>query len=531
MFALLCVSDAMDPVVATVYGRVSGSVDQGVYAFRGIPYAAAPVGSLRFKHTAPVVPWGHVINGSDFAPGCMADCAPQAFPVPALMCTPTTSEDCLYLNIYTPNLEPTAQLPVIVFFHGGDYIGGSGGVPLYDGSDLSRNQNVVVVTINYRLGVLGALYTGTVKGNFHVTDQRQSLIFVRDVIREFGGDPVRVTIAGQSAGATSVATHLASPASWPYFQRAIMLSDPFALLAETPERAITLGELFLADLNCSQVGGELELECLQSTSVEAIMNVQVNRSLNFNVLEEGFLSAMEPFVPVVDGDVLPLHPLTALTTRQFNSVPILFGTVANESVQFVWGLVDTPLTADDAYALLAAVFGVDILEAAVALYGPPPSEGDCHHYVEMIATDYIFYCPNRYVGSHLTQSTPTYVHFFDKLPSYSASIYNATMPYCNAAVCHADDLPFVFNPMHAPVPPGATWPHPTEPEIELAHFMQTAWGNFARGGDPNPLPGITFPRFNATTNVLMNYSTPVSLLAGYRDVFCNFWDSVGYYRY
>lgn len=523
---------AIDPIVTTVYGKVSGTADQGVYAFRGIPFAAPPVGTLRFKKTEEVTPWSGVINGSQFAPGCIAVCSTTAFPVPPLMCTPTTSEDCLYLNIYTPNLEPTANLPVIVFFHGGNYIGGSGGVPLYDGSDIARNQNVVVVTTNYRLGLIGALYTGTVKGNFHLTDQRQSLIFIQKVISAFGGNPTKVTITGQSAGAFSVATHLSSPKSWPYFQGAIVLSDPLSLLAETPERAIGIGEKLLEAINCSQSGGEIEVACLQSVSAETLLYQQVNGSVNFSPITNGFLSVMMPWVPVVDGDELPLHPYIALTTNNFNKVPIIIGTVANESVEFIYDIDAQPLNAVDVFVLLEAVFGSETLEKIFEVYGPPPPEKDGHHYVEVIATDYIFYCVNRHVTTQLTKTTPTYVHFFDKLASYSSWVYNKTMPYCVTAICHADDLPFIFNPFHGPLPVGLDPPNPTTAEVELAHFMQTVWGNFARTGNPNPLPGgLEFPRFNGTTHVMMNYSTPSSLLAGYRDSYCDFWDTIGYYRY
>jgi carboxylesterase type B len=529
---LIAAALAAEPIVTTPYGKVSGTVDQGVYAFRGIPFAAPPVGSLRFQKTAEVSAWSGVINGSTFAPGCVAVCSDTAFPVPGLMCTPTTSEDCLYLNVYTPNLESTANLPVLIFIHGGNYIGGSGGVPLYDGGDLARTQNIVVVTINYRLGVFGALYTGTVKGNFHLTDQRESMKFVQKVISNFGGNPNKVTISGQSAGAFSVATHLASPKSWPYFQGAVIFSDPFALLAETPERAITVGEKLLTNLNCSENGGQSELQCLQSFSAEELLWQQVNGSVNFNAITNGFLSVMMPWVPVVDGDELPYHPLVALTTDRFNKVPVMFGTVANESVEFIYDIERAPLNAFETDLLLSLVFGEQNMKAIVDLYGAPPASGDCHHYIEIIATDYIFYCPNRFVGSQLTKTTPTYMYFFDQLASYSGWVYNKSMPYCTDAICHADDLPFYFNPFNAPLPPGLHPPQPTAEELVLTATMQKALANFVAGGNPNPLPNVEWPRFNGSVNALMNYSTPAtSILTGYRDVYCNFWDSIGYNRY
>lgn len=524
----LAVTAFADPLVSTPYGQVSGTVDQGVYAFRGIPFAAPPIGPLRFAKAQKVAPWSGIINGSNFASGCIAECLKTAFPVPPIMCTPTTSEDCLYLNVYTPSL--TGNLPVLVFFHGGNYIGGSGGVPLYDGADLARNQNIVVVTTNYRLGVLGSLFTGTAKGNFHVTDQRQSLIFVRDVIASFGGNPDQVTISGQSAGAFSVATHLASPKSWPYFHGAVILSDPFSLLAETPERAVTVGSKLLEALGCASTGGELEMECLRSVSVEQIMEQQVNHSLNFNPLEQGFLSVMMPWVPVVDGDELPYGPLYALTHNKFHNVPILFGTVANESVEFIYDIATKPLSNMEGWLLLDVALGTNASAGARAIYGNGPETGDVRPFVSLVATDYIFYCVNRQVGNALAQSVDTYMHYFDRLPSYSPQVYGATMPYCVDAICHADDLPFYFNPFKAPMPSDFTPPTPQPVEIELAHLMQTALANFVRNGNPNPLPNnLVFPKFtNSNDNFLFNYSTPSGAISGFRNQYCDFWDTVGY---
>ena len=522
---------ASGPIVQTPYGAVQGTSDQGVFAFRGIPFAQPPIGALRFAPAQPARSWSGTIDGSKFADGCYANCPTFAFPIPSIMCTPTVSEDCLYLNVYTPTVNVSAKLPVVVFMHGGNYIGGSGGVPLYDGSDLARNQDVVVVTTNYRLGVFGALYTGTVKGNFHTTDQREALKFLQKVVSVFGGNPQLITLTGQSAGAFSVATHLASPKSWPYFQRAIIVSDPFSLLAGTPERAVTLGSKILSHLNCPMFGGEQELQCLRNASSADLLAAQL--ASNYDPLD-GFLSVMMPWVPVVDGDELPYQPLYALTHNHFSKVPVLFGTVANESVQFIFDIAKTPLPAWEYSLLLDAVFNVTAADDIQKFYGPVPQDqqSDARDFLSVLATDYIFYCVNRLVGAALTKTTATFMYLFDKLPSYSEMVYGHYMPYCVHNVCHADDIPFIFNPFKAPMPANFTPPVPTVEEVKLAHFIQTAWGNFARSGNPNPLPNITFPRFNGTENILVNYSTPVSLLNGYRNDVCEFADKyLGYYRF
>jgi carboxylesterase type B len=537
VLAFVAAATCAVPVVQTPYGSVSGTHDQGVYAFRGIPFAKPPVGNLRFKYAEEVEPWSGVINGSQFQNGCLSLCPTYAFPVPAIMCTPKMSEDCLFLNVFTPRLggNSSSLLPVVVFMHGGDYIGGSGGVPLYDGADMARNQNVVVVTTNYRLGAFGALFTGTVKGNLHVTDQRQALIFVSKAISAFGGNPNLVTLTGQSAGAFSVATHLASPWSWPYFHRAIIISNPFTLLAAEPDEMLRLSLKVLKSLNCTE-GGDLELNCLQNKTGEEILNAWTPAI--YDPFNDGFLSLFLEWVPTVDGNQLPYQPLYALTHEQFNPVPIMFGTVANESVEFIYGALFFPLPNlfgwDLAYNIVLDALFVDAADEVRKFYGDPPSknEWDIRPFLTVIITDYVFYCPNRFVGAHLTKSTPTFMWYFDKNPSYSEPIYGKNMPYCVNNVCHADDLPFIFNPFKAPLPNGYIPPEPTTAEVQLSHQMQTAWGNFARTGDPNPLPnGLHFPRFDGAVNNLMNWSVPATNLNGYRNNVCDFFDQkVGYYQ-
>ena len=529
---VLLVSDTTsgaEIIASTPYGQVLGSLDQDILAFRGIPFAAPPVGNLRFKHAEPVSPWhGKPLNATKFAPGCIQQCTN---PKPLFSCPLTVSEDCLYLNIFTPTVSSnmSASLPVLFYMHGGNYVDGSGGTPIYDGGDVARRQNVVVVTINYRLGVFGALYTGTVRGNFHLSDQIEALVFVSKIIPSFGGDPNLVTITGQSAGAASVAALLSSPPAWPYFHRAIVVSNPFGILASPPERAIKLGEAVLAQLNCSLGGGELELQCLRNASLSSLMAAT---GVNYPVGGSNYLLMMMQWTPVVDGEFLPFQPIYALSTGQFNKVPIMMGTCANESVPWIYGILNEPSPMETCDGFILFVFGLETGMKVLDFYGDPPAgeEKDARPFLSEGTTDYIFYCSTRFVLDAVSSHVPTFMYIFDYVPSFQEWIYGPGS-VCDDLVCHQTDVPFIFYPIDAPHPSGVQLPNLTQGEKDLGHFIGQVWGNFARGGDPNPVPNITYPRYSPASPGYVNYSVPVSAVKSYRNRECAFWNSVGYERY
>jgi carboxylesterase type B len=541
-------------VVQTATGPVQGYYNDasGVNMYKGIPYATPPVGSLRFQAPQPAPAWSSVLNASSFAPGCMSICPPTGFPKAGLMCTPTVSEDCLYLNVYAPaNLtsplrplpkghEASANglLPVIFWIHGGNYQYGSGGVNLYDGQQMVRTQHVILVTINYRLGLFGALYTGSVHGNFQTKDQQLAMQWTQANIAAFGGDPARVTIAGQSAGAFSVATHVTLPSSAGLFQNAIIVSNPFTLLAADPVGAMQLGTKVLEGLNCPQDGGDLELACLRSADPQLLLNL--SQTTKYALTGTSFLSEMMPWVPVVDGTFLPYQPLDAFERGNFTKVPIMFGTVANESVEFIWDISAKPMSAIEVGVLIDVIFGSDYAKNITELYGPIPLAqwSDAHVYLEVIATDYIFYCANRKVGEWMSKLTPTYMYFFNYLSWINEWVFGKTMPYCVDAVCHAQDLNYIFWPYQwVQQYPGEPLPAPHK-EALFADLVQGAWGAFAYTGNPDPLGvglpasaivnGTAFERFDFAQNNVVNYSIPTSNLVGYRNDYCDFWDKVGY---
>ena len=524
-----------NPVVSTSYGMVQGIQEMNgqVNAFKGIPYASPPVGALRFADPQDVNAWMGTLDASQFSAGCMAECPKDVFPLPELMCPKSISEDCLYLNIFTPNISANANLPVMVFFHGGNYIRGAGGVDFYDGSPMASSQNVVVVTINYRLGLFGGLHTDMIGGNFQISDQRQALMFVSQVISNFGGNAMDVTITGQSAGAFSVTSHLVSPASWPYFQKAIYMSAPAALLAPNLTMAESLGDQVIAAVNCTK-GGQQEVDCLRAVPAETLLAIQP--SIKYRDLSQ-FLAVMEIWNPVAYGPGLPNGgPIEAIGAGQFSPVPIMFGTVANESVPFINAITTKPIGELELIAFIDIAFGFEVGTQALEKYGPVPAsqKNDTHDFMAVIATDYIFYCPARYMGTAYAKQTPTFIWYFDIAASFQQWGYNGTNPYCVHTVCHAADLPFVFDPFKV-MPPNVNAPSPLPAEQELINFVQTQWGNFMKTGNPNtpnPLPwNIQFPMFNPAQNILVNQSTPASLLPNYRASYCDFWDSVGYNRY
>jgi len=532
-----CVAQTV--VVATTNGPVRGvfQAADNTTSWRGIPFAEPPVGALRFADPAPLNrTWTTPLDASRWSAGCMARCPITSFPKPELMCAATVSEDCLYLNVYSPSDFDThgaGPLPVIVFIHGGNYKYGASGVPIYDGADLARNERVVVVTLNYRLGVFGALYTGSVRGNFQTKDQRMALRWVQANIRGFGGDPTRVTITGQSAGAFSVATHLSSPLSWPLFQRAIIVSNPFAIPAWNPESGLQLGERLLRNVSCPDSGGVDELACLRALSAEQLLTAS---ALDFTKKPDHLLEMAMPWCPVVDGtDELPMQPQQAMLTGKFNRVPILFGTVANESVQFVYDASPAPMNGVEYYAMLDMVFGFDNLTSIDGVYGKLPAKdwSDARLFLSRPMTDYVFYCVGRAMGAAMTRHAPTYMWLFDYASSLNQWIFGKYMPWCVTNVCHAQDLAFIFNPFRWAHLDNVSYeiPSPTAAETGLAHFVQRAWGNFARTGDPNPLPqGITWPRFDGAANNLVNYSIPPHVIQNYRHDECALWDKFGYFR-
>lgn len=314
------------PVVQTVAGRVRGQDDGFIATFKGVRYAAAPVGDLRWRAPLPPKPWTDIADATRFGPVC-----PQPrSPIP-LGPGAHTSEDCLFLNIWTPSwARDEAPLPVLVWVHGGAYIFGAGSQPLYDGRVLA-GAGVVVVTLNYRLGPLGFLeLEGTEAGrpafdtNVGIRDVLRALEWVRDNISAFGGDPQRVTLFGESAGAGITTALLTSPAAQGLFHRAIVQSSP-ATSAYDLRRGRVVADVVLKKLGVSAVQARgLPVEAIVAAGAQAFAEVS------------GRVPGLLPYAPLIDGDLVPDYPVQRARTGRSNPVPLIIGTNRDEAALFRW---------------------------------------------------------------------------------------------------------------------------------------------------------------------------------------------------
>jgi para-nitrobenzyl esterase len=477
------------PIVRTGDGAVQGMTVGTVNEFLGIPYAAPPTGDRRWRPPQPPARWQGVRDATQFAPSCPQLPSPFA-PHGAF------SEDCLYLNVYTPMLHngDGDGRPVLVWIHGGGLT--EEGSSNYDGAELAAD-GAVVVTINYRLGALGFLAhpalasrPGGPAGNYGLMDQQAALRWVQDNIGQFGGNPDNVTIAGQSAGGLSVLAQLVSTGARGLFQKAIIESGAFALNQQPLAAAEAAGEAFAAQAGCpDQIAA-----CLRNLPVSALVNT--------------------PFtgIPgVVDGKVLTAPIAAALAAGRFARVPVLNGTNHDEERLFVDGLQvtvsggtfvpipDEPVGPDNYQANIAAVLGVsaDRAAAVAAEYPPsayPPSAFSSSEDAALSALvgDANFACPALQVDRQTSARVPTFAYEFND--------DNAPQPYTPpgfiTVATHESELPYLFDLPNAPFHPA-----PSPDQQTLAASMRAAWVNFAATGNP-ATAALPWPAFGDSQQML-----------------------------
>ncbi len=473
----------MGPIVATRSGRVEGFERDGGLAFRGIPYARPPVGALRFCAPEREEPWVGVRSAREF--GASAPQRPLALPLPG-MDVGACDEDCLTLNVATPAADG-GHRPVLVWIHGGGFVIGSGSQPLYDGAALARRGDVVVVTLNYRLGPLGFLYLpelcpaleGAI-GNAGLRDQLAALEWVRENAAAFGGDPRQVAIFGESAGGMSVATLLGMPAARGLFARAIAQSGA-AHNVHSRETATRVAEEFLA-----------ELELPRGRAAQALRELPPDKLLDLHqqtVLRLGSTAGALPFQPLVDGDLLPEPPLEALRDGHSVGVDLLIGTTRDEWRLFQF--LDAGLAKLDDAALVKRL-GVQLpgadARALVEVYRRARPAARPADLLFAIETDRVFRIPAiRVAEARAAYAGDTFMYRFDwESPALGGAL----------GACHAVDIPFVFGALGAP---GAAFFAGSGPDAErLCARSMDAWIAFARSGDPShpELPGGRLPPYD-----------------------------------
>ncbi len=483
------------------------------------------------------------------------------------------------LNIYTPRAAsiPPAGLPVLVWIHGGNFRDGFGGGLLYNGSVLTQ-QGMVVVTINYRLGVLGWLFTnasaadGGITGNYGLQDQRAALAFVRDNIAPFGGDPARVTLMGQSAGAMSTATHLVSPASRGLFHAAVLLSEPFALPFRTVATALDMGAVVLGHANCSAASGMQGLPspaaCMRAQSADALLAAQVRSYPDPNADWAELLQIFMPMCPTMGTQDVPNWPLDSFQGRAgaapVMDVPILMGTTSEEGVLFIYSGFRSNVSVLEFELLMEVMLGDEAAKGVAKQYPiPAPAPPDARPIASVVTTASIFKCANRNASRVLAASpgrtapifacawgcpaaaaqpyTPTpyppnpptpplpahaLPDEFSHLVSWAKGMWDANTTECYTAVCHGGDLPMWFMPFLEGV---TTW---TPDEDALGAAMQGYLGSFVGGGAPSlrglpawpPVGGGRVPRMQLDTPAVAVKEDPTAAE-------CVLFDEAGYAWY
>uniref|UniRef100_A0A672IRS1 Carboxylesterase type B domain-containing protein n=1 Tax=Salarias fasciatus TaxID=181472 RepID=A0A672IRS1_SALFA len=512
------------PVVTTNYGKLRGvkvtlpnEILGPVEQYLGIPYALAPTGERRFQPPEPPMSWPGIRNATQFAAVCpqfledrflLNDMLPVWFTAnldTVVSYVQEQSEDCLYLNIYVPTENDVAQFssnetgrtnihdenglkPVMVYIHGGSYMEGTGN--MIDGSILASYGNVIVITINYRLGVLGFLSTGdqAAKGNYGLLDQIQALRWIKENIQAFKGDPKRVTIFGSGAGASCVSLLTLSHYSEDLFQKAIIQSgtalSSWAVNYQPAKYTRALAE----KVGCNMLDTIDLVECLQKK--------------NYKELIEQYITPAKyhiAFGPVIDGDVIPDDPQILMEQGEFLNYDIMLGVNQGEGFKFVDGIVDSEdgVSAND--------FDFAVSDFVDHLYGYPEGKDTLRETIKFMYTDWAdkenpetrrktlvaLFTDHQWVAPavatadlHAQYGSPTYFYAFyhhcqsDMKPSWADS-------------AHGDEVPYVFGiPMIGPTDLFNC--NFSKNDVMLSAVVMTYWTNFAKTGDPNqPVPQDT----------------------------------------
>jgi para-nitrobenzyl esterase len=472
-------------IVDTRSGKVQGLEENGVHVFRGIPYAAPPVGRRRWKAPDREEPWDDVRDATQFS-----DQAAQGeFMLDAMLGgTPRAkSEDCLYLNVTTPGLDDQRR-PVMVWIHGGAFMFGEGATPWYDGTGFATHGDVVVVTINYRLGSFGFLHLSDLfgsevsgSGNLGLLDQVAALEWVRDCIEEFGGDPARVTIFGESAGAGSVATLLGTPAASGLFNAAIPESGAASWFATT-ERANEIASVIVETLGVKP--GDLDAMYAKTTDEIIAAQAAVGLETDANGL---------PFQPVVDGVVLPEPVLDAVAGGSAAGVRLLIGTNHDEMTLF--SLMDPALATLDEAGMrdrISRSWGGADVNGFLATYRRAQPGASPQEMWIAVATDALFRVPAMRLAEKQLPHAPVWSYLFTWETPVFGGVLKST---------HALEIPFVFDTLDQPG--GDVFTGTGEERAGIARRMHAAWIAFARDGAPGHADIPEWPRYDTNRRATM----------------------------
>jgi para-nitrobenzyl esterase len=462
-------------IVQVEGGAIVGvqGADAVVARYLGVPFAAPPIAGLRWRPPQPVAPWQGVLETVHYAPAC-----PQPLPPPGsfyqkefFRTSERQSEDCLYLNLWTPARGPDENLPVMVWFYGGGFVQGSGSLGSFNGDALAR-RDVIVVTINYRLGPMGFLALPAldgespdhVSGNYGLLDMIAALRWVRDNIGGFGGDPDNVTIFGQSAGGFGANAMMASPLARRLFRRAIVESLPMFGMAEPTQslaQAEEGGKKFAAAVGATDLA-----------DLRMIPSADLVRAMGADAVGFGLR-------PNVDGHVLPHDLPEMIADHEPNGDALLIGSNYNEGTQLL-----SATTPEDLAALTRRRFGA-VGDSIAKLYSGSDNDGATAAQDRM-QSDYLLAASAREAQIFAEKAKPAYVYSFARVAPGSDPI--------KVGAFHSAELAYVFGTQNTIDRP---W---SDRDRALSEEMQHYWTNFAKTGDPNG-PGLPeWPRYGASVH-------------------------------
>ncbi len=462
-----------EPEITTAEGRLGGRSEDGLDVYRGIPYAAPPSGALRWRAPQPHASWQGLRAAQSFGDDCVQ--IPMSAP-PGPGFTRPQSEDCLYLNVWVPQGEQGKRLPVMVWIHGGAFIMGSGAWPCYSGRALAQ-QGVIVVTLNYRLGRFGFFAHpalsheshGEPLGNYGLLDQIAALHWVRRNIAAFGGDPHRVTVFGESAGATSVNALLISPLADGLFDQAISESSGAGRDLPTMSEAESAGKSWATSLGID--GGD-------ASALRALPADTVQRSAN---------AAPAAMDPVIDGRILGMNLLDAFRQGLQHKLPYLVGTNSYEYSLLKW----LPGALDQMYRHLGSNG-----EAALAPYlrdaqGKPTPRSLAE---QQLWSDYFMVSPAHFIAARMAAAgVPVWLYRFSYVPLARRGQVPGT--------AHGAELPYVFGNVDGPSMYGEG-----AQDAAMALVVSAYWASFAKSGNPNGRAAVRWPPYNARKEPLLDFT-------------------------
>jgi para-nitrobenzyl esterase len=475
--------------------------------FRGIPFAKPPVGPLRFQPPEPPDPWPGIRDATSFGSGAPQGANPFEMLLPLLV--PETSEDCLYLNVFTP--DTSGKRPVLVWIHGGGNVVGAGSERLYDGTELVRRGDVVIVTLNYRLGIFGFLHGKSVandtfptSGNEGLLDQIAALQWVQREIAGFGGDPDNVTVFGQSAGCLNIAALMGMPSARGLFHKAVLQSSGTAshsLSLETAARVFT-AILTAAGLTPATAGQ------LRKFSGEALLDLQTRVGM-----------VIGGFFPVIDGEVLPRSTYEAIADGQTAGIPVVVGTVRDEFSIFM--LPDPAIATLNEVSLLARVEALTAGrgQEAIDLYRrerrargeniSPPAL-----WIAMM-TDHDFFAPAMRFAALQADHAPTYTYLFTWPSPVMGGVFGSI---------HGLELPFLWGLGNAPGLSALVGDLAAAKPLSTA--IQDAWLAFARTGEPSAEGVGAWPGYDARRRATKIFDRASMIEDAPREAERQFWQHI-----